>query len=73
MPDSVLLVLPATWHIWVKRVHAIDPGRTGLQSMRNLNSARDVPREHRGSKAASGVTSLRVRSQSVSSARSLAL
>lgn len=72
MPDSVLLV-PATWHIWVKRVQAIDPGGTGLQFMRNLNSARDVLREHRGSKAASGVTSLRVRSQSVSSARSLAL
>src|SRR5712671_3957096 len=56
-PDSGLLV-PTERHIWVERVHAIDPGRTGLQFVRDPNPARDVLGEYRGGKAVQGVIRL---------------
>lgn len=52
------LLVPTKWHVRVKRVGAIDPYRTRMQPVRNLERARDILRKYRGSQTVQRVVRL---------------
>jgi hypothetical protein len=55
--DARLLV-PTKWHVLVQRIRAIDPYRTCMQLVCNLERARDIRREHCGGQTVQRVVRL---------------
>jgi hypothetical protein len=56
-PGAGLLEAPE-WHVRMQRVDAIDPRRSRMQPVCELNPARNILREHRRSEAIEGVVRL---------------
>jgi hypothetical protein len=52
------LLVSTEWHVRVKRVRAIDPYRTRMQLVCNLECARDILRKNRGSQTVQRVVRL---------------
>ena len=47
LASNARLFEPSERHVRMQRIHAVDPRRTRVQLMRDINPARDILREHR--------------------------